>query len=538
MAYQVKIGCFGCGQKLDVTELEAFSTIACPECNTDLIIPVPFGNYALEEILCDVGMTTIYRAMDLTLDREICVKILKPELASDEALAKAFIEEASRASALSHPNIVPIYSCGETTEQPYIVRQYMEQGGIHSKFGTIYQSQEKLCRWFIDAAKGLEFASRQELLHGNIRPDNVLLDADERVKVADFGLDRLVYAGASVIDRKDVTADAAMHMSPEMISTGRQDLRGDLYSLGAVMYYMVTQHPPFDGDDAETVMNARFSGPPRPASELRHDTVEELDQLMTDMLAAYPKDRLNDYAVVIERLQRVLENPLPEPGPVPNVVVAPAIKLPEPDPHTTQPSTPSSESSPDVVDSGDPGPAPVAAIDDSSTKSKTKPKTKPKSKTKTSLKKGIRPKKKMTMARRKPSAGADADAGTVAASAPGETAKDDKSKIDAKPSSIRATMPKLKPKKVSATRAAGAKGGLSGLAAKSRAQPGSKDAASRAETESGTQEEGPKQYCARWYWWVIPAVVMIVCLTLFAIVLADPPGAWYQESLAPLLKGE
>ena len=107
MEYQVKIGCFGCGQKLDVTELEAFSKIACPECNTDLIIPLPFGNYVLEEILCDVGMTTIYRAMDLTLDREICVKILKPELASDEALAKAFIAEASRASALSHPNIGP-----------------------------------------------------------------------------------------------------------------------------------------------------------------------------------------------------------------------------------------------------------------------------------------------------------------------------------------------------------------------------------------------------------------------------------------------
>ena len=532
MAYQVKIGCFGCGQKLDVTELEAFSTIACPECNTDLIIPLPFGNYVLEEILCDVGMTTIYRAMDLTLDREICVKILKPELASDEALAKAFIEEASRASVLSHPNIVPIYSCGETTEQPYIVRQYMEQGGINSKFGTIYLSQEKLCRWFIEAAKGLEFASRQELLHGNIRPDNILLDADECVKVADFGLDRLVYAGTSVIGRKDVTADAAMYMSPEMISTGRQDLRGDLYSLGAVMYYMVTQCPPFDGDDAETVMNVRFAGPPRPASELRHDTVEELDQLMTDMLAAYPKDRLNDYAAVIERLLRVLENPLPEPGPVSNVVVAPAIKLPEPDLHTTQTSTPSSESSSDVIDSGDADPAPVAAIVDSS------PKPKPKPKPKISLKKGIRPKKKMTMAPRKPPAGADADAETAVASTPGETAKDDKSKTDAKPLSIKATMPKLKPRKASATRAAGAKGGVSGLAAKSRAQPGSKDAASRAETESGTHEEGPKQYCARWYWWVIPAAVMIVCLTLLAIVLFDLPGAWYQENLGPLLKGE
>ena len=530
MTYQVKIGCFGCGQKLDVTELEAFSKIACPACNTDLIIPQPFGNYALEEILYDLGMTTIYRAMDLTLDREICVKILKPELSSDEALAKAFIEEASRASALSHPNIVPIYSCGETTEQPYIVRQYMEQGGINSKFGTIYQSQEKLCRWFIEAANGLQFASQQELLHGNIRPDNILLDADERVKVADFGLDHLLYAGTPVIGQKEATADAVMYMSPEMISTGRQDLRGDLYSLGAVMYYLVTQCPPFDGDDAETVMNARFAGPPRPASELRHDTVEALDQLMTDMLAAYPKDRLNDYAVVIERLQRILENPLPEPGPVSNVVVAPAIKLPESGPHASQPSTPSSGASSDIADSGDADPAPAAAVDSSSRKPKRKPKN--------SLKKGIRPKKKMTMAPRKPSAGPGADAETVVEAVPGETAKDDKSKTAAKPSSIKATMPKLKPKKAGAMRAAGAKGGVSALAAKSRAQPGSKDAASRDETESGAHGKGSKQYFARWYWWAIPAAVMIVCLTLFAIVLADPPGAWYQESLGPLLKGE
>ncbi|MDP7742669.1 MAG: protein kinase [Lentisphaeria bacterium] len=523
MQYQVKIGCFGCGQKLDVTELEAFSTIACPECNTDLIIPLPFGSYALEEILCDTGMTTVYRAMDLTLDREICVKILKPELAGDEALAKAFIEEASRASALNHPNIVPIYSCGETTEQPYIVRQYMEQGGINSRFGTIYQPQEKLCRWFIEAAKGLEFASQQELLHGNIRPDNILLDADERVKVADFGLDHLVYAGAPVIDRQDVTAADVMYMSPEMISTGRQDIRGDLYSLGAVMYYMVTQRPPFDSDDAETAMNVRFAGPPRPASELRHDTVEELDQLIIDMLAAYPKDRLNDYAEVIERLLRALEKPLPEPGPVPNVVVAPAIKLPEPDPHTTQPSTPTSEPGPDVAGSGDAEPAPATVVDDSSPTPAPAPAPAPK----TLLKNGTRSKKKMTMAPRKPSP----DAETVVPSASAETANDDKSKSAAKPSSIRASMPKLKRKKASATRPAGAKGSVPGLAAQGK----SKDAV--AEAAAGPKEEGPRQFGGRWYWWLIPAAVMIVCLTLLAIVLADPPAAWYQENLGPLLKG-
>lgn len=319
MEHKVKIKCHGCEQKLDVTELEPFSKVDCPECRTELIIPVPFDNYVLEELIGYSCMTAVYRAMDLTLDREICVKVLQPDLAADADLTKAFIDEASRASAVSHPNIVPIYSCGEVAAQPFIVRQYMEGYSIADKLdGTTHIAQDVVCRWFVDIAKGLEAADGQELHHGNLCPENILFDADHKIKVSDFGLAKLLLKKEALIDQHDALVDshAVMYLSPEVISTTRQDVRGDIYSLGACMYHVLSQQIPFPGESAGAVMNARFRGPPESMRERRPDIVEDLDALVTRLMAVYPKDRPSDYCEVVGALVAILETELPPPGPV------------------------------------------------------------------------------------------------------------------------------------------------------------------------------------------------------------------------------
>jgi DNA-directed RNA polymerase subunit RPC12/RpoP len=128
MPESLKISCYHCGQKLDVGELEPFSRIACPVCNTRIIVPKPFGNLLLEENLGAGLMADVFRAMDITLDRDIAVKVLRPEFSRDSDVSRQFISEARSASAINHPNIIPIYSCGEMDEMTYIIMQFMEGG--------------------------------------------------------------------------------------------------------------------------------------------------------------------------------------------------------------------------------------------------------------------------------------------------------------------------------------------------------------------------------------------------------------------------
>ena len=110
---KIKIRCFKCHSKLDVTDIKAFSKINCPACKCELIVPKPFGNLLLEENIGEGDLATVYRSIDLTLDREIAIKALKKEFSKKSDTREAFIKKARAASAINHPNVIPIYSCGE-----------------------------------------------------------------------------------------------------------------------------------------------------------------------------------------------------------------------------------------------------------------------------------------------------------------------------------------------------------------------------------------------------------------------------------------
>ncbi len=323
MSTQLKISCFGCGQKLDVSELEPFVKVPCPSCDTELIIPRPFDSYLLEERLDRTRMTTVYRAMDLALDREICVKVLNPEFARTAETASLFINEASMASAINHPNVVPIYTCGETEGQPYIVMQFMPRGGLdkYYLFNGPGLPEQDVCHWHLEAAKGLESAYNHGILHHDLRPSNILLDFDNNVKVADFGLARVICGNQPLVDRENgdecpVTAEEAAFISPERISTGREDVRGDIYSFGASIYFLLTGRPPFAGESAHEVINARFGGDPPPPREYRKDISPKLDELVSCMLAVYPRERPRSYREVVAELTSIVGD-----APVPTVVI-------------------------------------------------------------------------------------------------------------------------------------------------------------------------------------------------------------------------
>ena len=301
----LKVTCPECRQKLDVTGIPAFETITCPSCAGSVIIPRGFGELMLEEPIGIGGTASVYRALDLTLDREVAVKILGEDIARDRERVAAFLNEARQAAAVNHPNVIPIYSCGEVGGQPYLVMQYMaghsldrrikaQQGGLPMAATFRHASQ---------AALGLQAAYGHGIIHHDVKPGNILLDADEHVKVGDFGLAEAVReSGGADPDDGARRWATAYYVSPERATTGREDHRGDIYSLGASLYHMLTGQPPFTGENSQQIVYARIEGEPLPPAEVRSDIPRAASAFVLKMLSNSADDRPQSYDEVVDAL--------------------------------------------------------------------------------------------------------------------------------------------------------------------------------------------------------------------------------------------
>ncbi len=346
----MKIQCYGCGQKLDVSELAPFSVIPCPVCSTSLIVPKTFGELLLEEKLGEGTMATVYRAMDLTLDREIAVKVLLDEHAGTPHTSEGFINEARIASAINHPHVIPIYSCGEIEGRSYIVMQYMGGRSLAARLADEKGPPvvQQILRCWVEAAKGLEGAHLHGVLHGDVKPSNILLDPDGNVKVADFGLSSIVYPD----DPLDYQADGfsmplvrSRYVSPEQVTTGMHDVLSDIYSLGCTMYEALTGKPPFDSDDPRENLRRRFRGAPDSPATVNPEIPGAISELILQMLSVYPSERPGSYAAIANEVKKHLEEPeKPKRSTGPNAArtvrresppaeaKAPVVRVPRPSP--------------------------------------------------------------------------------------------------------------------------------------------------------------------------------------------------------------
>ncbi|MEM4248256.1 MAG: serine/threonine-protein kinase, partial [Candidatus Nanoarchaeia archaeon] len=291
---RLKIACFKCGQKLDLTEMEAFSKVNCPSCSTELIVPKWFDNYLLEEPGGEGGMATVYRALDLTLDREVAIKILNPSIASESERTKLFLHEARTSATLNHFAIIPIYTCGEYQGQPYIVMQYMNGGSLDKK---LEQANGKLpindvIKWIIDVAEGLDNARRHGIIHHDIKPANIMLDTDGNAKIGDFGIAQALRdVRAKEIDELTKQWSSPHFVSPEKISEGKEDFHGDVYSLGATFYNLITGKLPFDIEDVRELLRYKLNNDPADPRKYRPEIPEGIAHLILAMMARTPELR-------------------------------------------------------------------------------------------------------------------------------------------------------------------------------------------------------------------------------------------------------
>lgn len=305
----LKIFCHACQQKLDVSSLSPFARFNCPVCNAELIVPKWFDNYLLEEPAGAGGMATVYRALDLALDREVAIKILNPEVASEKERSELFLHEARTAATINHYAIIPIYTCGISDNQPYIVMQYLGGGTLELKIKLERKGLpvKQTAKWIRDIADGLDNAKRHGIIHHDIKPGNIMLDSDDNAKIGDFGIAQAVNdARTTKIFELTKSWISPHYVSPEKVIEGKEDHRGDIYSLGATFYHLITGYTPFNDDDATELIRMRVRKDPAPPIQYNPDIPQEISDLIISMMSRDP-DKRPAYRDIVKSLNTFLK---------------------------------------------------------------------------------------------------------------------------------------------------------------------------------------------------------------------------------------
>jgi eukaryotic-like serine/threonine-protein kinase len=271
---------------------------------SDSLIDTLFdGRYRIQRKLGAGGMADVYLAEDQELGRRVAIKILNDRHANDDQFIERFRREAKNAAALNHPSIVSIYDRGEAEDTYYIAMEFLDgrtlKELIVSRGAAPINVAIEYARQILSA---LRFAHRHGIVHRDIKPHNVLVDSEGRVKVTDFGIAR---AGTSQMTETGSIVGTAQYLSPEQARGGEIDPRSDLYSLGVVLYELLTGKTPFDGETPVEIAMKHLSNPPQPPSKLRSDIPPELDQVVMRALAKNPDDRYQNAEEMEADLERV-----------------------------------------------------------------------------------------------------------------------------------------------------------------------------------------------------------------------------------------
>jgi serine/threonine-protein kinase len=270
---------------------------------TNLINTLFDGRYRVVRKLGAGGMADVYLAEDEELGRRVAIKILNDRHANDEQFVERFRREAKNAAGLSHPNIVSIYDRGEAEGTYYIAMEFLD--GRSLKELLIARGPMPIAdamQYTRQILNALRFAHRKGVVHRDIKPHNVMVDGDGRLKVTDFGIAR---AGASQMTEAGAIVGTAQYLSPEQARGAAVDQRSDLYSIGVVLYEMLTGHVPFTGDTPVEIAMRHLSDAPRPPSTIRPEIPPDLDMIVLRALAKNPDDRFQTADEMDAELARV-----------------------------------------------------------------------------------------------------------------------------------------------------------------------------------------------------------------------------------------
>lgn len=273
--------------------------------------------YELGEILGFGGMSEVHLARDVRLHRDVAVKVLRADLARDPSFYLRFRREAQNAAALNHPSIVAVYDTGEaetpTGPLPYIVMEYVDgvtlRDIVHND-GPI--PPRRAIEIIADACQALNFSHQNGIIHRDVKPANIMISHTNAVKVMDFGIARAIADSGNSVTQTAAVIGTAQYLSPEQARGDAVDARSDVYSLGCVLYEILTGEPPFTGDSPVAVAYQHVREDPIPPSQRHEGISADLDAVVLKALAKNPDNRYQTAAEMRTDLVRVHNGERPE----------------------------------------------------------------------------------------------------------------------------------------------------------------------------------------------------------------------------------
>ncbi len=285
------------------------------------------GAYRIERVIGHGGMADVYYAVHLGLQRPAAIKVLRASLATDAVHLQRFMQEARAAASLVHPNIVQVYDVGQDGPHQYIAQEYIPGNNLRQYLSLGQGADEptsaagessatasmpaigrqlslrETLSILLQVLAALTKSAASGIVHRDIKPENIMLTQDGDVKVADFGLARILLADDPQLTRAGTTLGTPMYMSPEQIQEGKVDIRSDLYSLGVTLYHMLCGRPPFTGETPLALAMQHVQATVPDVRQYRSELPASLLELLSRLLAKNPEDRFESPSEVLNFLR-------------------------------------------------------------------------------------------------------------------------------------------------------------------------------------------------------------------------------------------
>lgn len=266
--------------------------------------PKKIAHYAIIKRLGKGGMGIVYKANDEKLERLVAIKVLAPEAVGDETSRERFLREAKAAAKLNHPNITTIYSIDEVEDTIFIVMEYVSGKTLGEVMDSRKLELSEILHLAIQIGEGLAEAHQKHVIHRDVKPDNIMISPAGQIKIMDFGLAKM--KGQSRLTQDDFSMGTIDYISPEQISRDREvDQRSDIFSLGVLLYEMVSGHLPFKGEHDWAILYAILNHDPLPLDSRKLQIPPALVKLIHKCLKKEPDFRFQTVAEIIDALKKI-----------------------------------------------------------------------------------------------------------------------------------------------------------------------------------------------------------------------------------------
>ena len=293
--------CPSCGELIDGAEAEPFALVECPSCLGSVRVRRFLDHFELEEELGVGGMGTVYRALDRNLGRSVALKLLQKEQSKNPEFIAQFAHEAAITAAINHPHVVKVFSTGQDHGLVYIAMELVDQGSLDDRLTRLkILEEEEVLTMGIQVAEGLNAAFQRGLIHRDVKPGNILFSNAKTAKIVDFGLAVLMEHAGTVMG--EIWGTPA-YVAPEKLDNRREDLRSDIYSLGATLFHGLTGVPPCDleTNQMSVLLEAKRK---QPALRTLAKGVSEATAFAIDKTLKFePGERFQSYEELIKALE-------------------------------------------------------------------------------------------------------------------------------------------------------------------------------------------------------------------------------------------